>query len=147
MANFGSTLKLEIARIARRELRAETDNLKKSSTRSRTEIAGLKKQVVDLKRQVAGLGKLVKLATASPGVKAAAEDSAPSEGLRFRASGLASHRERLGLSGREAGQLLGVSALTINKWESGKARPRNSQMPAIAAFRKLGRREARSRLA
>ena len=35
---------------------------------------------------------------------------------------------------------------TIYHWEAGKARPRASQMPAIAAFRKMGKREASSKL-
>jgi hypothetical protein len=35
-----------------------------------------------------------------------------------------------------------VSALSIYKWESGKARPRAKYIPAIAALRTLGRKHA-----
>jgi transcriptional regulator with XRE-family HTH domain len=45
------------------------------------------------------------------------------------------------------GQLLGVSAQSVYHWESGKARPRASQLQAIAAVRKLGRRAVAAQLA
>ena len=51
-------------------------------------------------------------------------------------------RQRLGLSAAAMGTLLGVTAQSIYKWEDGKARPRASQLQAIAAARKLGKREA-----
>jgi hypothetical protein len=43
--------------------------------------------------------------------------------------------------------LIGVSGLTIYNWESGSTRPRDSQLPAIAAARALGKRDAQARLA
>ncbi|MGZ5196264.1 MAG: hypothetical protein ACXWB8_12570 [Ramlibacter sp.] len=43
--------------------------------------------------------------------------------------------------------MLGVSGQSIYKWEEGKTRPRASQLPAIAALRKMGKREANARLA
>jgi DNA-binding transcriptional regulator YiaG len=66
--------------------------------------------------------------------------------LRFRAGGFATLRKRLGLSAEAMGKLLGVSGQSVYHWESGKASPRSSQLPAIAAVRKLGKREAQARL-
>jgi transcriptional regulator with XRE-family HTH domain len=43
-------------------------------------------------------------------------------------------------------KLLGVSALSVYKWESGKTRPRAKQIEAIATLRGMGRREAAKRL-
>jgi DNA-binding transcriptional regulator YiaG len=77
--------------------------------------------------------------------KAPARGAAPEQeesSLRFRAAGFASHRKRLGLSAAQASKLLGVSSLSVYKWEAGKSHPRSSQLPAIARFRKLGKREA-----
>jgi hypothetical protein len=37
--------------------------------------------------------------------------------------------------------------LTIYHWEAGKSKPRKKQLPAIAAIRGLGKREALARLA
>ena len=36
-------------------------------------------------------------------------------------------------------RLLGVSALSVYKWESGKTRPRAKQIEAIAALRGMGK--------
>ena len=43
-------------------------------------------------------------------------------------------------------KILGVSALSVYKWESGKTRPRARQIEAIASLRKMGKREALARL-
>lgn len=67
--------------------------------------------------------------------------------LRFRAGGFASLRKKLDLSASDMGKLLGVSAQSVYHWESGKARPRASQLQAIAAVRKLGRRAVAAQLA
>jgi len=67
--------------------------------------------------------------------------------LRFRASGFATLRKKLGLSAAEMGRLLGVSGQSVYHWETGKATPRRTQLPAIAAVRKLGKREAQAKLA
>ncbi|MFM8575649.1 MAG: helix-turn-helix domain-containing protein, partial [Limnohabitans sp.] len=55
-------------------------------------------------------------------------------------------RKKLGLSAAEMGQLIGVSPQSIYHWETGKTRPRASQLEAIAAVRKLGKREVAARL-
>jgi DNA-binding transcriptional regulator YiaG len=65
---------------------------------------------------------------------------------RFSAKWLATHRQRLGLSAAGYGALLRVSALTVYKWEGGQARPRDRYLPAIAAAKGLGKREAAARL-
>lgn len=75
-----------------------------------------------------------------------AEEGSPGKALRFSASGLAKQRQRLGLSAREVGALLGVSALSVYKWETGKVRSRARQLEAIASLRGLGKREAAARL-
>ena len=61
-------------------------------------------------------------------------------------AGFAQHRKGLGLSAAEVGKLLGASALSVYKWESGKAKPRRSFLPAIAALRRMGKREAAAKL-
>ena len=66
---------------------------------------------------------------------------------RFSATGLAAQRKRLGITAAEMGVLVGVSGQSIYKWEQQKATPRTSQLPALRAALKLGKREATSRLA
>ena len=139
MPNIAGALKAEISRIARKEIRAETTTLKKSSTSYRSEIAALKRRLQSLERQLRGVAKVSRAAPVED-----AEE--PSTAIRFSAKGLASQRRRLGLSARECGLLLGATAQSIYNWEEGKIRPRAKHLPAIAALRTLGRKAARAHL-
>lgn len=141
MPNIGTVLKDEIARIARKQQRAELASLKKS-------VAQYRSQIAQLKRRMQALEQLVRR-QARGGARAAAaaaeqDDDGPS--LRFSAKGLAAQRKRLGLSAASVAKILGVSALSVYKWESGKTRPRARQLEAISALRKMGKREAMAKL-
>lgn len=135
MPNIAAVLKSEITRIARKELRAETEKLKKASAQHRSEIAALKRRIAELERQAARLGKGV--AKSVPPADADGRSA-----IRYSAKSMLAQRKRLGLSAENMGKLIGVSGQTIYGWEAGNTRPRNGQMPAIAAVRKLGKREA-----
>ena len=145
MSSFADQLKSEIARLARKELRAETRLLKKANAQYRADIAALKRRLADLERGMARLAK----SSGKTGARqqAVTEEAAPAAGLRFRAGGFASLRKKLGLSAAEMGKLIGVSAQSVYHWETGKSRPRAAQLAAIAAVRKLGKREVAARLA
>ncbi len=143
MPNFATALKAEISRVARKDARAESQQLKKASSQYRTDIAALKRRVLALEKQ---LGRLARSGRAPAAVKESEEDGA-GNGLRFSAKGLAAQRRRLGLTAAAAARLLNVSAQSIYKWEDGKTRPRASQLPAIASLRKMGKQEAAKRLA
>lgn len=136
MPNIASVLKEEIARIARKEVRGETASLKKAASSHRAEIAALKRRIQALDQE---LRRLTKASPPSPPAKA--EDSG-TQRLRFSAKGLASQRKRLGLSVAEVGLLLGASGQSIYNWEAGDARPRASYLPAIAALKTLGKKDA-----
>ena len=141
MTNLVAALKSEIVRIAKKEVRTEILALKESVRQHRSDIAVLKRRVADLERHTATkrAGKLKDDATGT--------EVPSSEGLRFRPQGLASHRQRLGLSAQAMGRLLGVSGQSVASWETGRTVPRRSQLPAIAAVRKMGKREVAERLA
>ena len=137
MANFAALLKSEITRLARKELKAQLQPLRKANGAQRHDIAALKRQLTDVQRQLA------KATKASPVASPVAGTEAPA---RFSAKGLQSHRARLGLSAGDYGALAGVSAQSIYNWERGKARPRASQAVALAEVRRLGKRAALARL-
>ncbi|MBI5276685.1 MAG: helix-turn-helix transcriptional regulator [Burkholderiales bacterium] len=141
MPNLASILKSEIARLARKEVRAETDHLKKMSAQYRSDIAALKREVKSLQSQLKAVSRI---SGRSP--RAEAPDEAAGRQVRFSAQRLAAQRQRLGLSAQAFGALVGVTGQSIYKWESGAARPRASQLRAIAAVRALGKREAQKRL-
>ncbi len=145
MSSFADQLKSEIARIARKEVRAETRALKKANAQYRTDIAALKRRLADAERAMARLAKGAGKAASKSGPAQAQASAA--KGLRFRVAGFASLRKKLGLSAADMGKLLGVSPQSVYHWETGKSRPRASQLAAIAAVRKLGKREVAARLA
>lgn len=140
MPNITSLLKEEISRVARKEIRVETGQLKKNSTQYRSDIAALKRRLADVERQ------LKKHSKGNREAVVAGEENLQGKGFRFSAKGLAAQRQRLGLSAREVAVLLGVSQLSVYKWEKGQARPRAKQMEAIAQLRKMGKKEAAARL-
>lgn len=146
MSSFANQLKSEIARIARKEVRAETLGLKKANAQYRADIAALKRRLADTERALARVAKGAGKARVKA-VDAQEDDSSPAQGLRFRVAGFANLRKKLGLSAAEMGKLMGVSAQSVYHWETGKSRPRAAQLAAIAAVRKLGKREVAQRLA
>ncbi len=133
MPNIASVLKEEITRLARKELRAETERLKKASAQYRSEIAALK-------RRVDALEKALARTTRKP-MAESLETPENTGSYRFSAKGLVKQRKRLGLSAQLLGMILGVSAQTIYNWEAEKSRPRKSQLAGIAAMRTMGKRE------
>lgn len=141
MPNIISVLKDEILRLARKEVRKEAEGLKKSSAQYRSDIAALKRQVAALEKQVARLEKN------GPKKATVVVEGEASTKFRFSAKRLATQRQKLGLSAGDMGTLIGVSAQTIYNWEAGKTRPRQSQLAAIAAVRKLGKKAIQAQLA
>ena len=141
MPNIASILKEEILRLARKEVRNEIESLKKASTQYRSEIAQLKRRVDQLEKQQARVSKKVLKQPETP------ESQEGSTRLRFSAKRLAVQRKKLGLSAADMGLLLGVSGQSIYHWEAEKSRPRQAQLQAIAALRKIGKREAKRKLA
>lgn len=140
--NIAAALKSEISRVARKEVRADTQTLKKSSAKHRAEIAALKRQIAELERFAKRVSK-----GGSKKVGVAASTEEVGTVARFSAKGLAAKRKKLGLSASDFGKLIGVSDQSVYKWEDGKTRPRASQMPGIAAVRKMSKKVAVEKLA
>ena len=140
MANLAKILKDETARIARKEVRAETGSTRKASAQYRRDIAELKRKLGALEKEVKFLRKQEnKRAASKPSLQLA--DSA-----RFSPRWVKANREKLGLSAADYGALVGVHAMTIYNWEHGKSKPRKEQLASLVAVRKLGQREAIRRL-
>jgi DNA-binding transcriptional regulator YiaG len=139
LSNFATAIKEEITRLVRKELRRETEALKKASARYRSEIAALKRRIDDAEKALARAARAPRAET-----PVAAGTDRP---VRFSAGGLRKLRERLGLSAADFGLLLEVSGQTVYNWESGSTRPSPETIRAIAAMRGIGKREAAARLA
>jgi DNA-binding transcriptional regulator YiaG len=139
MPNIASLLKSEISRLSNKAARQHVAPVHGAATSLRKQVSALKKQVQALEREIAALKR-------SAGRSRAAAEPEDGVKVRFNAKGLRSLRTRLGLSAEDFGRLLGVGGQTIYNWESQKTLPRRAQVPAIAALRKLGKREVRARL-
>ncbi|MFN7121859.1 MAG: helix-turn-helix domain-containing protein [Hydrogenophaga sp.] len=147
MTTFADSLKKEIARVARKELRDELGALRKASLQQRSEIAALKKQLKALQTQTNQLGRTrAEPARSAPPAASAAGAGVvrgkPGRKVVFTAERLKTQRARLGLTQEQTARLLGVSSLSIWKWESGGAVPRASRVPKILQLLALGKREA-----
>ena len=143
MPNILPSLNEHIRRLARREIRAQTSSTKRATAHYRRDIAALKRLVKQMTSRLAYLEKHGGQGNVRGSAGTAEE---PPANTRFRADGLRSHRSRLGLSAKDFGALVGVSALTIYNWEAGKARPRKKQLAALIGIRGIGKREAEKRL-
>jgi DNA-binding transcriptional regulator YiaG len=140
MPNIGAVLKHEIARLSRREIRAQVQTTKKASAQYRRDIAALKRDFGALKRQVALLHRT------ALGRQTEIQGASTTKKVRFVPKGLRSQRDRVGLSAEDYGRLVGVSAQSIYNWERGHTTPRQEQLRAIVALRGISKRVAEARL-
>ncbi|MBA4212618.1 MAG: transcriptional regulator [Polaromonas sp.] len=153
MTTFADSLKKEIARVARKELREEIAALRKISGTQRSEIAALKKQLKSVQIQVKKLEKVKGNSEAIHAQLRASQSSTqlqpkgkPGRKVIFTAERLKAQRTRLGFTQEQMAKLLEVSSLSIWKWESGGAVPRASRVPQILQRLALGKREAQNQI-
>ena len=140
MANIASVLRDEISRLARKEIKQQMGVTVRASAQHRRDIAELKRQIQSLKKSIAFLERQEKKRIAEEPV------AEKPKGARFSPRGLQLHRERIGLSAKDYGKLVGVSEQSVYNWESGSSRPRDKQLAALASVKGLGKREAMKRL-
>ena len=140
MPNITVVLREEISRLARKEIKNQTEALRKASSEHRKKITEMKRQVSELKRKIVFLEKQVPKKSEPK----AGEDDAGN--FRFTARGLRSNRKRLGLSASDYGKLVGVTGQSVYKWEQEATRPRAQQIAALAVLRRMGKKEALARL-
>lgn len=148
MSTIANALKSEIARVARKELKDEIAAVRKLTTSHRSEIAALKREIKSLQSVVKGLQKASSRPVATPRAAQAAPpaDKPQRQPASFNAEALATFRAELGLTQAQMAHLIGASALSVYKWESGKVTPRAAQQAQIATALKLGKRAVKARL-
>src|SRR5450759_2354206 len=120
MPNIAVTFRQEITRLARKEIRRETQILRKASAQYRRLIAELKRETKKLQSDV--------FRFALQGSSAPQVLEADSGKVRFSAKSVIAQLKRLGLSAADYGKLVGVTGHTIYKWEHGSSRPRQAQI-------------------
>lgn len=147
MPTFADTLKAEIARIARKELKAELEALRKTNATQRSDIAALKRELKALHSRVSKAERVtsktaaVVLPMVEPPTQPASRS--PVGGLgNFNSAAFGEFRKHLGITQAEMGKLVEASSLSVWKWETGRAQPRAAALLRIQTAMKLGKRVA-----
>jgi DNA-binding transcriptional regulator YiaG len=141
MPDIATALKEEIRRLARKEIRAQTQTTRRAAAQHRREIAHLKRLIAQQDKKIGAL----QAARRKEPAAVVSDDDLP-DGVRFSARSVRAQRKRLKLSAEQFAKLLGVSMQTVYAWEQGRARPRQAQFAQLVAARSLGRREVKQRL-
>lgn len=133
--NFNSLLKDSIAKGAARMVRKP--------------MASMRHDVAELKRQLAVLRRTVRELQQASDRKAAAQGEVAEtvelqRKRRPTSAGIRKMRTKLGLTQAQFGKLLGVSSLSVSKWErtQGTVTVRNRTLVALRKARGLSKREA-----
>ena len=141
MPDVAIVLKEEISRIARKEIRARVDPLKK--------------QVIDLRRRLraaeATLLQLQKTTnktanTASRQSGAIVPDVEETRQIRISPNSVKKLRTRLRLTQAQMAQLVDVSTNTVVRWEQGTSSPRDGSRAVIASMRSMGVKQVKKQL-
>ena len=141
MGILETTIKSEIVRLAKRELKRVAVPLRRDVRTLRMTVSQLRKTLSGLERFAARrgselLGEKAKL-SASP------EEL---EKARFSPRLILTLRKRLGITQKELATLAGVTVGAIFQWEKGIFDPREDKKAVLVALRKLGRRQVKTLL-
>ena len=141
MGKLESTIKSEIQRLAKREVRATFVPL-------RREVTAIRLKLSSLSKSFSPLNQLAKEQLRQEEKKELKLEATPDEVKvsRITPERIRGLRKKLGISMRELGILTGVGLSAVQSWEKGKYKPRGEKKAALVAIRKLRKREVRKML-
>ena len=142
MGKLEVTMKSEIERLAKRELRKVSVPLKKDVRSLKITVSQLRKAILPLQRFAAGQQK--ELAKREVKLEASPEEI---EKSRFSPRLVKTLRKKLKITQKELATLVGVTVGIAHLWETGRFTPRADKKARLAALRKLGRTEVKKLLA
>jgi DNA-binding transcriptional regulator YiaG len=137
MSDFKLTFQEEVRRLARKEVKAASETL-----------AVQQKTIRELTKRIEALEKKQAVPVV-PKADKPAEVVVPAKSgkARFSPKTIIKFRKKYGISQKGFAALLGVATFTVSHWELGKNRPRATQVAAISALTKLGKRKVVALLA
>ena len=141
MGKLEVTIKSEIVRLAKREMRKTSVPLGRDVRLLKSTVSQLRKTVLSLERFAAHQQK--ELSKREIRLEAPPEEI---KNARFSPGLIQSLRKRLGITQKELAILAGVTVGAAHLWETGKFLPSGEKRGAIVALRKLRRREVRELL-
>ena len=141
MGKIESTIKSEIERLAKHEVKTVFRPLRKEVWGIRLKLSNLLKSFAPMNRLAKEIAeskaKEPKLAASPEVVKAS----------RFTPERIRGLREKLGISQRELGILVGATIGAVLSWEKGKFKPQGEKKAALVALRKVRTRDVKMVLA
>ena len=142
MGKVESSIKSEIQRLARREVRGVYLPLRRDVRAMRLRLSGLSKSFALLDR--VAKEKLRQDESKKFQLEASTDEVKIS---RFSPAQIRNLRKKLGLSQRGLALLAGVTIGAIGLWEKGKFRPSTGKKAILVGLRKLGKRDVKKLLA
>ena len=140
MGKIESTIKSEIQRLAKREIKLAFLPLRREVRTVRLRLSSLSRnfRVLDrlAKEQIIPMAKGKKLEASPEEIKVS----------RLTPARIRNLRKKLGISQRELAILSGASLSAVVMWEKGKFRPKADKKGTLIALRKLGKRQVRKML-
>ena len=141
MGKLEVTIKSEIVRLAKREMRKTSVPLGRDVRLLKSTVSQLRKTVLALERLAAQQQKELKKRKIP--LEATPEEVKKS---RFSPRLIRSLRKHLGISQKELAILSGVTVGAVHMWESGKFRPKDEKKALIVGLRQLHRRDVKKLL-
>ncbi len=139
MGKLESTIKSEIQRLAKREIRTTFLPLRREVRAMKVKLSGLSKGILSLNRMT----KELRLEEAKPKLEATPEEVKAS---RITPERIRRLRNKLEISQRELGVLTGATLGAVGNWEKGKFKPSGNKKAVLVALRKLKKRDVRKML-
>jgi DNA-binding transcriptional regulator YiaG len=143
MPNYTTVLNEEIARIAKKEVKAAVDPILARAIELKKKVAALTKQNAELAARLDDLEQLL-------GIEPLIDPSAVSEEeikkSRITPKYISNIRKKLGLSKNEMAAVLEINPNSIYLWETGRATPRNEAKAKLIQLREMGKKEVRALL-
>ena len=141
MGKLEGTIKSEIVRLAKREMRKTSVPLGRDVRLLKSAVSQLRKAVLTLQRITVSQQK--ELEKGKTPLEVTPEEVKES---RFSPRLIGSLRRHLGITQKELAILTGVSVGAAHLWEIGQFKPSMKKKAVMVALRKLGRREVRKLL-
>ncbi len=141
MGKLDATIKTEIMRLAKRELRKVSVPLKREVRSLKITVSQLRKAIAPLERFATDQQKV--LAKRVIRLEVSAEELKKS---RLSPRLIKALRKKLGITQKELAILVGVTIGAAHQWETGKFTPKPEKKAALVALRKLGRTEVKKLL-
>jgi len=141
MGKIEGTLRSEIMRLAKREVRATFLPLKREVWEMKLKLSNLSKSFIPLERMAKE--QVRQAESQKPRLEATSEEVKAS---RLTAERIRNLRKKLGISQRELAILTGSSIGAVLSWEKGKFKPSVGKKASLVALRKLRKRDVKKLL-